>query len=288
MKFILSILFCLSLSGFFAQDKPAYVIYTKAGKKTTYSKMLKEVLNKKYVFFGELHNDPIAHWMQYTLLTELHKKHGKNLVAGSEMFEHDNANAVNKYISKQFDEKQLQDSCRLWPNFETDYKPMLDFAREQSPPIPWVATNIPRKYASLVYKKGTAALDSLSASEKANICPLPFPIDTTLSQYSLLLNGQMHMGNNFVYAQAIKDATMGHFIAKNMSENSVFYHLNGTYHSDFHQGILWYVQHYTQSPLSTMLTIATVSQLDVSFLEHEYIGKADFIICVPETMTKTH
>jgi len=216
MKSFILFFFCVGLSAAFAQDNPAYVIYTKAGKKTTYAKMVKEVLNKKYVFFGELHNDPIAHWLEYLVLTELYKKHGVNLIAGSEMFEHDNASALDKYVLKQFDEKQLKDSCRLWPNYETDYKPMLDFAREQTPPIPWKATNIPRKFASLVYKKGIMALDSLSTWQKATICPLPYPVDTTLSQYASLLNGEMHMGNNFVYSQAIKDATMAYFLTKNI------------------------------------------------------------------------
>lgn len=287
MKTIL--LLCTLFIGLaYGQDNPAYVIYTKNGKKTTYSKMIKEVLNKKLVFFGELHNDPIAHWMEYQMLDELYKKHGINLLAGSEMFEHDNASALDKYVLKAIDDKQLKDSCRLWPNFETDYQPMLDYAREQNPPIPWIATNIPRKYASLVYKKGVAALDTLSAKQKGDICPLPYPVDTTLSQYAALMNGEMHMGNNFVYSQAIKDATMGYFISQNLKSNSVFYHVNGSYHSDFHQGILWYVNFYAKVPFSEMLTISTVSQAEIGKLEKEYLGKADFIICVPEKMTKTH
>lgn len=282
---ILSFIFSFFLCSF-SQDNPAYLIYNKAGKKVSFSKMEKEILKKKCIFFGEQHNDPIAHWIQFQLLESLFDKHQKNLVAGSEMFERDNQEVINRYLYGQIDEKFFADSCRLWTNFDTDYKPMLDFAKRNN--IHWVATNIPRKYASQVFKKGVKSLDSLSNLQKKWICPIPFPLDTTLSQYAALSDGEMHMGPNFVRAQAIKDATMAYSIAENLCPKAVFYHLNGAYHSDFHQGILWYLQQYYDVEIDEMITISTVSQMDISALDEENKGKADFIICVPENMTKTH
>lgn len=276
---------CLSLLGF-SQGYQAYQLYTKDGKKTTFEKVLKATKDKKAIFFGELHNDPIAHWLQLEMLNYLTIQHGTNLVCGSEMFERDNQRALDLYLSGVLTEKTIKDSCRLWPNFKTDYLPMLDSAKTHHQK--WIATNIPRKYASLVYKKSLKALDSLSAVEKSWMVPLPFPVDTTLSQYASLMNGAMHMGNNFVYSQAVKDATMGYFIAQNMSPSGVFYHLNGAYHSDYFQGILWYLNYYSKINLTDMMTISTVSQIDISKLDKEYTGKADFILCVPENMTKTH
>lgn len=284
IAFLFLILFSFSIN---AQDKPAYVIYTKNGKKTSYSKLVKSLDGKRAVFFGELHDDPIAHWLELEILKVLYEKHKTNLVCGSEMYEQDNQSALTNYISGIYDLKQFKDSCRLWSNQTTDYQAMLDFAKSQTKPIPWIATNIPRKYASLVYKKGLSELDSLAQNEKNWICPLPFPIDTTLSQYAALLDGEMHMGKNFVYAQAIKDATMAYFLSKSFSENKVLYHVNGSYHSDYFQGILWYLNYYTKMDYLKMLTISTVLQEDISSLNEEYFGKADFIICVPESMTRT-
>jgi len=287
MQKIIGLIVCLlGMSTAYTQDNPAYAIYTGNGKKATFRKMEKAVLTKKYVFFGELHNDPIAHWLQYEILTALYEKHGAALIAGSEMFERDNQDLVTAFQKGTLTEKQFEDSCRLWANYKTDYKPMLVYANENH--IPWIATNIPRRYASIVYKKGIAALDTLPAQEKNWISPLPFPLDSTLSQYNALLDGQMHMGPNFVRAQSIKDATMGYSIFRSLQPNTVFYHLNGSYHSDFHQGILWYLRHYSGAAMADMITISTVSQKDLSRLEKEYLGKADFIIVVPETMTKTH
>jgi len=49
---------------------------------------------------------------------------------------------------------------------------------------------------------------------------------------------------------------------------------------------LWYLQQ-QQANLNYM-TITTVSQKDVSKLDKENIGRADFIICVDEDMTTTY
>lgn len=286
MKVIASLLFIFSFLTLIAQDLPAYVVYTKNGKKTSFKKLEKASLEKEFVFFGELHNNPIAHWLQFELLKALYQKHDSSLVLGAEMFEADNQQGINDYLAGKIDEKNIKDHVRLWTNFTTDYKPILDYAKEEN--LSFIATNIPRKYASSVFKKGIQSLDTLKASEKAWICPLPFELDTTLSQYAALLDGEMHMGPNFVKAQAIKDATMGYFIAQHWKPGKVFYHLNGSYHSDFHQGILWYVQKYLNLSLSKFITISVVEQDDISTLEPEYLQKADFIICVPSTMTKTH
>lgn len=269
-----------------AQDNPAYVIYNKAGRKSSFSKMEKAILEKKIVFFGESHNDPIAHWIQFLVLESLFEKHGEQLLVGSEMFERDNQNILDAYQKGDLTAKQFEDSCRLWTNYKTDYKPMLLYANQHT--IPWVATNIPRRYASMVFKKGLQALDTLSIDQKKWICPLPFPLDTTLTQYAALLDDEMHMGPTFVQAQAIKDATMAYSIAQALKPTTVFYHLNGSYHSDFHQGILWYLARYSSLRFGDMITISIVSQDNIQHLSREYIGKADFIICVPETMTKTH
>jgi hypothetical protein len=48
---------------------------------------------------------------------------------------------------------------------------------------------------------------------------------------------------------------------ENSNENNIIYHLNGTYHSDYHQGILWYLNYYGKIPFDKMLTIATVNQI---------------------------
>jgi hypothetical protein len=73
---------------------------------------------------------------------------------------------------------------------------------------------------------------------------------------------------------------------KNRKENSLFIHYNGSYHSDNFEGINWYLKQ--ENPAIKIVTIATVSQKDISKLEPEYLGKANFIIVIDEDVTKTY
>ncbi len=267
-----------------AQKTEAYEIYNSKGKKVKYQKMIKSLKTCEFVFFGEYHDNPISHWLQLEVLKDLHDEHSNNLVLAFEMFEQDQQLLLDAYVEAKIDAKVFEDSCRLWPNYHTDYKPLVDFARENN--LKCVASNIPRRYASLLFKKGRQALDTLSAEEKSWIAPLDFVVDTTLSQYAKLQEMAMHGMGSFTEAQAIKDATMAHFSLKNMNEKSVLYHINGAYHSDYHQSIIWYIKQ--NKPEANVVSITTVSQADVNKLDEENKGRADFIICVNENMTSTH
>jgi uncharacterized iron-regulated protein len=64
IKFLTLTLSVAFMMGF-ASDKPAYLIYNKKGKQVSYEEMLKASSQAEVVFFGELHNNAISHWMQY-------------------------------------------------------------------------------------------------------------------------------------------------------------------------------------------------------------------------------
>lgn len=288
---IILILMCLfQTSQLFSQDKPAYVIYTSNGKKTTFEKLVESTENKELVLFGEFHDNPISHWLQMELTKEMYEEVGPHLQLGFEMFEQDQQELLSQYLLGNLTAKQFKDTMRLWPNYETDYAPLIDFAKKNK--LFCVASNVQRKYASLLFKKGRKALDTLSLTIKSQMAPIDFIVDTTLSQYKEVytMGGHMgvNMGMNMVESQAFKDATMAQFIMANQGrkDGTVHLHFNGAFHSDFHQGILWYVQ---QKQVNIrVLTISTVTQEDVRKLEKEHLGRADFIICVPESMTRTH
>ncbi len=284
LKFTLT----MSLSFFvlmaFGQKQTPYIIYNKKGKKVSYKKLLKKGNNSDIILFGEYHNNPISHWLQLELTKDLHENN--DLVLGAEMIEADNQEALNQYLNGEIDQKGLDTMARLWNNYETDYAPLVDFAKANE--LPFIGTNIPRRYASMVFRKGGfTALDDLSDLEKSWIAPLPIKFDAELPQYKKMLDMMGgHGGVDIVKAQAIKDATMAHFILENYEEGNTFLHYNGAFHSDFYEGILWYLQQ-QQANLNYM-TITTVSQKDVSKLDKENIGRADFIICVDEDMTTTY
>ena len=280
-------IFLIFISSFFlfsnAQNKPSYLIYDQNGKKASYKDIINSSQKSDVLLFGEYHDNSVAHWLELEITKDLFGK--TLLVLGAEMLEADNQKQVNQYLKGEINQKKLDSTARLWPNYKTDYKPLVDFAKENK--IDFIATNIPRRFASLVFKNGFEALDKLSQEEKSWMAPLPFLYDATLPGYSKMAQEMGgHGGENLPKAQASKDATMAYFIAKNRKENALFMHYNGSYHSDNFEGINWYLKQ--QNPNIKIVTIATVSQSDISKLEPEYLGKANFIIVIDEDATKTY
>lgn len=176
MKF-LTALFLLITSIVSAQIQP-FKIFTAEGKEMSFEKMVKNLHKADIVLFGELHNNAVAHYFQVKVAKKLHDDKSKRLIIGAEMFERDQEEIVQNYIKGNVDEKEFEKQARLWKNYKTDYKPLLNFAKENN--INYVATNVPRRYASLVYRKGFEALDTLSIQEKSFIAPLPIPYDKNL------------------------------------------------------------------------------------------------------------
>lgn len=283
MKHFLFFLFFLSFFSVGAQDKPAYILYNSKGKKVMYSKMLKTMTKKDVLLFGELHNNPISHWLQLEVTKDCYAR--RELVLGAEMFEQDNQTALDLYLAGSISEKGLDSMARLWNNYKTDYAPLVKFAKEKG--LSFAATNIPRRYASLVFKGGFETLDTLPAIAKTWMAPLPIPYDSLLPGYIKML-GMMpgHGGDNLPKAQAMKDATMAYFITKYYKPGKLFIHYNGAYHSENYEGILWYLK--KDKPALQYATITTVLQKDISKLNKENLNKADFIICVDEDMTTTY
>jgi len=277
---LVAVIICFSSFG---QDKPAYTIFDANGKRVTYKKMIKALENKDIILFGEYHDNPIVHWLQLEVTMDLDKV--RDLVLAAEMFEADNQNELDDYLSGKIDAKAFDSLARLWPNYYTDYAPLVEYAKENK--ITFVAANIPRRFASKVFRGGFEGLDDLTTEEKSWMAPLPMKYDSTLPGYVKMIEMMGgHGGSNLPKAQATKDATMAHFILKYHKEGGLSLHYNGAFHSDFYDGILWYLKQ--DKPDFNYGTISTVSQADVSKLEAEYKGQADFIICVHENMTSTH
>lgn len=283
LKGILILLFLSLTSTVIAQSKSAYQLYQANGKKVRYSKMLKKLLKTDIVFFGELHNNAIAHWLELELAMDL--KERLPIQLGAEMLEADNQTSLDAYLNGEIDATSFKEQTRLWPNYSTDYAPIVDWAKENK--IPFTATNIPRRFANMVYKEDFAVLNSLTDLERSWIAPLPIPLDMELETYQEILSMMGDHGSPLlVKAQAIKDATMAHFILKSKRPGMLYLHYNGAFHTKKREGIVWYVNEYNEG--LEIKTITTVEQLDISKLKKENYHLADFILVVPKTMTKTY
>lgn len=275
----------IGLNGF-SQELEAYRIYNQKGEKVAFGEMANGLSKEDVVLFGELHNDPIGHWLQLKLAQELNAK--RDLVLGAEWFERDDQLIIDEYLSGSITKDHLKKESKVWPNYDTDYRPIIEYAFANE--LDFIATNVPRRYASLVSKKGIAALDSLEAESKALMPKLPYEVTEEDSGYEdmkdMMGHGHGHFNaDNMIAAQALKDYTMASSIIENRSKKQLFLHYNGSFHSQKFSGIVGYL-----TALQPKLNIAVISTVSNDSLDwdEEWKDLGTYILVVPEEMTKTH
>jgi uncharacterized iron-regulated protein len=284
--FTILFLFAFSTLNLIAQSNPTYQIFNKKGKSVNYGKMMKSLEEADVILYGEQHNDAVNHWLQLQVTKSIHAK--SPVILGAEMFEADDQVIMDEYLKNLITEKQFTTEGKMWNNYKTDYKPLLDYAKSND--LRFIATNIPRRYASLVNKQGLEGLDQLTDEAKTWIAPLPIEVDLELPGYKWMIDtmGQHATGDpaNIARSQASKDATMAHFILQNLEAGKKFIHYHGSFHSNNFEGIFYYLM--KGNPSLKIVTIANVNQESLDKISEDNLGKADFTIITPADGAKSY
>lgn len=186
------------------------------------------------LFFGEEHNDSAGHYLENLIFQSLHKKYGDDIALSLEMFETDNQIALNDYLAGFIPEDRFVKDVRLWSNYK-DYRPMIEYAKQNKLNV--IAANPPRRYVSMVSRRGMKSLDSLSKESKKLLPPLPY--DTLTGRYREkffeTMKGSPGGDNPRVYySQSLWDAGMSYSIYKYWRKNKdkKIFHCVGRFHCD--------------------------------------------------------
>ena len=285
-RIFITLLTIVSFTMVVAQNPAAYKLYDKDGNEVDYAAMIQQMGEKDLVFFGEIHNCAIAHWMEKLIVKDLYAIHGDQLMLGAEMFERDDQLLLNEYLSDIIPLSRFKAEAKLWDNYDTDYAPIVEFAKKHA--LPFIATNVARRYANMVSKGDFEALDKVSEEGRTLIAPLPInyidnPLVNEYFKESLPPMMKQVPTTKLAHAQAVKDATMAWSISQTLKGKMV--HLNGSFHSTGHAGIINYLNVYR--PGLHIGTIEIVRQDSVDALDEQHKGRADFFICVPNSMANT-
>ncbi len=293
MKYVLLcfIILLTSVDKTTAQSQPAYELYKSNGKIADYDKMIKDLSKSDMVFFGEFHNNPISHWLQLEMAKSFYAIKNDQMFVGAEMFESGNQLVLDEYLKGFYPEdKMIPEITQMWKNYKTDYRPLLEFAKEKK--LRFIATNIPRRYAAMINKMGIEALKELTPEALTLIGPdLEKYFDPSVKAYAEMAK---HMGDhvppnmlNIQTAQAAKDATMAHFSIKNFSDGDFLFHIQGSYHSNYDQGIIWWINKIQPGFKIKSITTLMQSQWE-KMSKEEKANIANYIIVVSDTMTETY
>lgn len=276
--FAFVLVFLCSLTASFSQGK-AYQFFNEKGKKIELDDVLKMANKADVTFFGELHNNSLTHWLQLQVLKGMYAQN-QDLVFAAEFFERDDQLNIDEWFAGKMTEKNFEAEAKLWNNYKTDYRPLMRFANEKH--LHFIASNVPRKYASQTSRSGMVSLDSLSDEAKRYMAALPFEVDMAMPGY-VAMKDMMHgaPGNSdfMVQAQALKDATMAESLFETIAAGKKILHINGSYHSKDDEGILWYLKR--KFPDLQMLNIHTVTQDQLDSLNPENSKAGEIILVLP-------
>lgn len=272
----------------FQTDSALYRIFdTRAHQEITLDELANTLDDIDVVFFGEEHNDSVAHILQYELLKAINLRYDR-VALSMEMFVSDDQLILDEYLAGLITERNLSKDAVLWNNY-SDYRPLVEYAKTHGMTI--LAANAPSRYTNRVTREGLESLKALDKAARSLLAPLP--IDTLTGAYyekfAGLMGGHVGMGNLKIYqSQNLWDATMAYRIGKLLRKKSVnkILHLNGRFHSDEQLGTVAHLRSY--APRVSVANISCfryerIKLPDWTTLSH--LG--DFIILTDPGVSKT-
>ncbi len=253
---------------------PHRVYDTKRKRFTDLETMIGAIARADVAFLGEFHNDPGTHVLQAGILEGVARRRDDRAVLALEMFERDVQPQLDAYLADSLDEAGFLTASRPWPNYPTDYRPMLEFAKARGWPV--VAGNVPRRLASVVARRGLAALDSVPESDRPFVAAEhACPRDEYFRRFQDVMGDMSGHGmqlspeqvETMVWrtyeAQCVKDEAMGESIARALTaHNTLVVHANGAFHSDYRLGTVERVRRRMPRARLVVVSFVPVADLD--------------------------
>jgi len=270
------------------------VVASATGKTVPFAEMVTAASEADVVFFGEQHDDAETHRAELALLTGIGERRQK-VVLSLEMFERDVQPLIDAYLAGGISEADFRAQSRPWPNYESDYRPLLELAKAKRWPV--IAANVPRRLASMVSRRGLAGVDSLSIDERRLVAvELQCPQDQYYRNFLEAMGGghgapaSPHsessandgMMDRFYQAQCVKDETMAESIVAGRNAaggDAIVVHFNGAFHSDYGLGTADRVRRRVAGVKTVVVSAVPVPDV-VGVDAGEFLDRGGFVVLV--------
>ena len=287
---ILVLVFAVVVNSQVTLTDSNYRVYDGQGNPVSLDTIVAAMAANDVVFLGEQHDDPIGHAIEAELFRRAIVKYSqqRKVALSMEMFERDVQIIVDEYLKGLISEQHFLLSSRPWPNYKTDYRPLVELAKERHLDV--IAANAPRRYVNMVSRNGRDSLKGLSRDAKAWLAPLPYPepSEAYRKKFAALMAGnsgdpaaQMspNAAANLIYSQSLWDATMGNSVANYLHRNkrSLVVHLNGSFHTESHLGTIDQLMKYRPKTKALVVTMQSDDKF-ATFDKNKYGGLGDFVV----------
>ncbi len=296
MQKFTAILFFITLMSFSISAQTTetnYRIYDTAGNAADLQQIVSRIENADVIFLGENHDDATAHALQLEIFKRAVEKYAaqRQVALSLEMFERDVQIVLDEYLKNLITEKKFLDDSRPWGNYKTDYRPLVELAKEKKLDV--IAANAPRRYVNMVSRMGRDSLKQLSPETKKWLAPLPYgePSQAYGDKFNALM-GKMpeaNMGLNKILAsQTLWDATMAFSVSEFLkkTKNPLVVHLNGAFHTENRLGTVEHLLKYSPKARVLVVTMRYEDEF-TKFDKAKHTGLGDFVILTDAKVPRT-
>ena len=260
------------------QNVETHKIFNKFGE-VKYDEFIEELSDYDVIFFGEYSNSPFLRQFKKKMLSSLDNK--SNFSLSFEMLERDTQQFVDDYLGNRISEEEFEIQAKVPKNYLTDYKPIIDFAKQNNMDI--IAANIPKRYSRMVHQKGSQSLKLIPPNEQKFVPKNPKVFNNEYkNNYIKLMALSMGLGNkipdraldliNKMYQSlCIQDDTMAESILQYLEThpNKKVIHFNVDFRSNYNLGTVQKLK-----LLNNNLKIAVISPSEIPFKIDLHVPKS--------------
>ncbi|MCC2523477.1 ChaN family lipoprotein [Vibrio coralliilyticus] len=208
-----------------------YQLFTPDAKAVSLTSLPEDIQKADIILVGEWHTHSGVHRFQTDLVKALISQ-GHNVAVSMEQFSRDSQDIVNQYLSGEIGEQTLIKNASAWPNYESDYRALVELAKANQ--IDVIAANAPKPIVRCIGRQGVGYLDKLPPEQRANVAE---KVNITSSPYKDKFMASMHHGKpeqteKQFAAQVTWDETMAESMTRYLEQNpsKQIIHIAGKFH----------------------------------------------------------
>lgn len=209
-----------------------YQLNSPQGQALSLQNLPSELLTADVILVGEWHTHPGVHRFQTDLLHTLSTQ--RSVALSMEQFTRDKQPVLNQYLAGEIGEQPLISEGNAWPNYESDYRPLVELAKRQGLDV--IAANAPKAIVRCIGRQGIGYLDKLDETERHYLAA---EINTADSSYKDKFMASMHHGQpeqteRQYAAQITWDETMAESIVnyRKAHPQTQIVHIAGKFHTE--------------------------------------------------------